>query len=244
MCITAHPDDESGGFGGALLLAHAAGAETSVVCLTEGQAATYRGTAQSGEELAQIRRAEFAAASKVLRVSNSEILNYPDGQLHAVSFQELTSVLIERIRARRPQVVLTFGTEGGVNMHRDHIVASLAATAAFQFAGRDNPYPETDSEPYTPQKLYYVCSPFFAPANPSLSETVARTPASLTLELGAWRQTKLEAFLKHETQASVLDRVRKAFDEHGGRERYLLIASRAARPLAEDDGLFSGVIED
>ena len=63
MCITAHPDDECGAFGGALLMAHAAGAETTVICLTEGQAASHRGGASSSTQLAELRRSEFAAAS-------------------------------------------------------------------------------------------------------------------------------------------------------------------------------------
>ena len=39
LCITAHPDDEAGGFGGTLLQYAERGVETHVVCLTPGQAA-------------------------------------------------------------------------------------------------------------------------------------------------------------------------------------------------------------
>jgi LmbE family N-acetylglucosaminyl deacetylase len=134
MCITAHPDDECGAFGGALLMAHAAGAETTVICLTEGQAATNRGDAANGEELAQMRRAEFAAASEILGITRGEVLHYPDGKLAHHDPTELISALVERIRQWRPQVVLTFGGEGGVNLHRDHTVASMAATSAFHWA--------------------------------------------------------------------------------------------------------------
>ena len=61
MCVTAHPDDECFAFGGALALAADRGIETYVVCLTDGQAATNRGDAASGEELGAMRREEFAA---------------------------------------------------------------------------------------------------------------------------------------------------------------------------------------
>jgi len=130
MCLTAHPDDESGAFGGALLMAHDQGVETSVVCLTQGAAGSFRGTANSDEELAQIRRAEFEAASKALCITHSEILDYPDGALDQQNFYELARVLVSKIRKHRPQVVLTFGGDGGVNLHRDHTIISLAATAA------------------------------------------------------------------------------------------------------------------
>ena len=48
LCITAHPDDECFAFGGALALAAGRGVEVSVICLTDGQAATHRGAAGSG----------------------------------------------------------------------------------------------------------------------------------------------------------------------------------------------------
>ncbi len=44
LCVTAHPDDEAGAFGGTLLLYHERGVETSVVCMTAGTAARNRGT--------------------------------------------------------------------------------------------------------------------------------------------------------------------------------------------------------
>ncbi len=83
MCFTAHPDDECGAFGGALMQAHQRGVETSVVCLTEGRAASNRGNARDGDELAALRRREFAAALHVLGVAHGEVLAYPDGGLGA-----------------------------------------------------------------------------------------------------------------------------------------------------------------
>src|ERR1700760_565906 len=143
MCLTAHPDDESGAFGGALLMAHDKGVETTVICLTEGAAGSFRGAATSSEELAQLRRDEFAAAAQLLNLTHAEVLNYPDGKLDQQNFYELTGVLVEKIRRYRPQVVLTFGGDGGVNLHRDHTLISLAATAAFHWAGRAQFFPET-----------------------------------------------------------------------------------------------------
>jgi len=42
----------------------------------------------------------------------------------------------------------------------------------------------------------------------------------------------------------VLNRIRDFIEKHMDYERYLLAASRNNRPLAEDDALFAGVIED
>ena len=55
----AHPDDEAGAFGGSLRLYADRGVKTFVVCLTDGQAASNRGDAKSGDELGRIRRDEF-----------------------------------------------------------------------------------------------------------------------------------------------------------------------------------------
>ncbi len=248
MCITAHPDDECGAFGGALLLAHAAGVETTVICLTDGQAGSHRGNASSSEELAQMRREEFAAASEVLGITRGEVLHYPDGKLARHDPTELIGVLVERIRQWRPQVVLTFGGEGGVNLHRDHTVASLAATAAFHWAGRTTCFTEQldrGMKVYWPQKLYYVATPFLMVKNDDEKTHSCSTPYSLILELGKYADKKVEAFRKHTTQAALLDKVSDTFpDEHWREERYLLVAARGPREVAADESLFQCVVED
>jgi len=141
MCAVAHPDDECFGFGGALALAADAGAETYVVCLTDGQAASARGTAESGEELGRMRRAEFAASCKVLGVTHHELLDYEDGRLEFVDFAKTAGRLVERMRRFRPDVVITFGGEGGLNTHTDHMMVSALTTAAFHWSGRERRYP-------------------------------------------------------------------------------------------------------
>ena len=243
MCLTAHPDDESGAFGGALLMAHDKGVETTVVCLTEGAAGSFRGSATSDEELAQLRRDEFAAAARLLNITHAEVLDYPDGKLDQQNFYELTGVLVEKIRTYHPQVVLTFGGDGGVNLHRDHTIISLAATAAFHWAGRAQLFPEAGT-PYAPQKLYYSSTPWVSVYNSNEGANAAVVPYSLILELGEWRERKIEAFKMHITQHGVLERVRDFIDKHMNDERYLLAAARNPRPLTEDEAIFAAVIED
>jgi LmbE family N-acetylglucosaminyl deacetylase len=247
MCITAHPDDECGAFGGALLMAHAAGAETTVICLTEGQAASNRGDAASGVELAELRRGEFAAAGEVLGVSRGEVLLFPDGKLYRHDPTELIAVLVERIRQWRPQVVLTFGGEGGVNLHRDHTVVSMATTVAFHWAGRRSAFPEQldrGMKPYWPQKLYYSATPFLMVRDEEEKTHTCLTPYSLTLELGADTEKKFEAFRKHTTQAGLLDKARQVWEPTWGQERYLLVAARGLTEVSADHSLLQGLIDD
>jgi LmbE family N-acetylglucosaminyl deacetylase len=246
MCFTAHPDDECGAFGGALMLAQQRGVETSVVCLTEGRAASNRGNARNSDELAQLRRQEFAAALRVLRVTHGDVLAYPDGDLARQDFTAVTTVLVERIRRFRPHVVLTFGGDGNVNLHPDHTMVSFFATAAFYWAGRSNFAPQQADAgllPYRPQKLYYGATPFLAYADAEEARKISLMPASLVLACGDLKAKKFEAFTQHTTQADLLAKVKVVFEETGGEEKYLLAAARGLPTSPMETDMFAGIEE-
>jgi LmbE family N-acetylglucosaminyl deacetylase len=247
LCVTAHPDDESGAFGGALLMAHRDGVETSLLCLTEGQAAHHRGDAADGAELGRMRRAELSAACDVLGIGRCEILHYPDGALPQQNFYELAGVIAERMRSVRPQVVLTFSGDGGVNLHRDHTIVSMATTAAFHWARRAEFFPEQlerGLQPYAAQKLYYANTPFINVRDrPELTQAPT-VPYSLTLELGDLANVKFAAFRKHSTQAGVLERVGDVLRKTLSMERYLLAAAPGHISTTNDTALFAGVTPD
>jgi LmbE family N-acetylglucosaminyl deacetylase len=241
MCLTAHPDDEAGGFGGALLMAAARGFRTSVFCLTEGAAGSYRAPGQTDAQLAALRREEFASACKALQVNEATLLQYPDGELWQQPFLPLAGVLVEAIRRFRPHVVLTFGGEGGVNQHRDHTMVSLAATAAFHWAGRADFFPEQVAEiaPWAPQKLYYAGTLFLSNSDEETQRIGTRTPPSLVYTLGPLKEQKLAAFRLHTSQQGVMDRVESQYGHFLDRETYLLAAARA--PQADEKDLWDGV---
>ncbi|HEX5234482.1 MAG TPA: PIG-L family deacetylase [Silvibacterium sp.] len=245
LCITAHPDDESGGFGGALLLANRDGIETSLLCLTDGQAAHYRGGVEDNAELGRRRRAELAAACSILGVTQHEVLQYPDGELMHENFYDLTGAIVARVRDLRPHIILTFGGDGSVNLHRDHTIVSVAATAAFHWAGRPEFFSEQDRPAYTPQKLYHASTPFVTVRNhPELSDSPT-VPYSLTLELGELAKRKMNAFAQHSSQAGVLERVKDFAVKYLATERYLLVAARGQQTsVLDDSAIFSGVVDD
>jgi LmbE family N-acetylglucosaminyl deacetylase len=225
-------------------MAHRDGAETSLLCLTDGQAAHYRGGVEDNAELGRRRRAELAAACELLGVTRHEVLHYPDGELLHQDFYKLTGEIVAYIRRLRPQVVLTFGGDGSVNLHRDHTMISAATTAAFHWAGRSDFFSDQGLAPYSPQKLYYASTPFVTVRNrPELSDA-ATVPYSLTLVLGELAGRKMEAFRKHTSQAGVLERVKDIAEKFLAKERYLLAAVRGQINVADDQGLFSGVVED
>ena len=245
LCVTAHPDDEAGAFGGTLLLYHDRGVETHVVCLTAGTAARNRGTSRSDEELAEMRRAEFAASCKLLNVSQYEVLDYLDGKLNRTDLYRAVGDLTQHIRQIRPHVVLTFGPDGGLTGHIDHAMAGVFATLAFEWAGRPDRYPEQLEHGLTPhraQKLYYVTADFVLPDR----QIIAPPTVTTRIEVGAERfNRKDEAFRKHISQAPLFEKVRKNLGQGGGAtEMYHLAATRDPIVAKLETDLFEGVVEE
>ncbi len=238
LCVTAHPDDECFAFGGALALASLRQVETSIVCLTDGSAGSFRGAASSAQELGQLRRAEFAASCQILGVRHHEVLDYQDGQLEHQPISRLAADIVRRIRILRPQVLITFGGDGGLNTHADHTVVSAATTAAFHWAGSPKRFPDL-GDLYTPQRLYYLTMSFFVEGR--LRHIPA--PWTLTLDVSSVLPYKLQAMQAHTTQTPLMERSRPIFDEHGGQERYLLAASVIPQPATPSTEMFESITE-
>jgi LmbE family N-acetylglucosaminyl deacetylase len=236
MLVVAHPDDECFAFGGALALAADRGIETYVVCLTDGQAATNRGDAASGEELGRIRRAEFAESCQVLGVTQHELLDYQDKHLEFADFTRAAGRLVERIRCFQPDVVLTFGSDGGLNTHPDHMMVSMLTTAAFHWAGRANRYPDL-AEPFQPRRLYTLTSNFLMPdrQGPLLA------PWTVVLDIASVRERKSEAFRRHASQAPIFERTKAIFERYGAQEFYTLLAANTPQPAQIAADLFAGL---
>jgi LmbE family N-acetylglucosaminyl deacetylase len=231
MCVVAHPDDECFGFGGALALAAERGIETTVICMTDGQAATHRGSAASGVELGRIRREEFAASCRVLGVNRHELMGYHDGQLLNVPLPEAAEHLVKRMRDFRPNVVVTFGGDGGVNTHPDHMMVSFWTTAAFHWSGQAKRFPAA-GEVYQPDRLFHLSTNFFIPdRQPPLP-----MPWTTVLDIESVRERKNEAFRQHVSQAPLMERTKTLFAQFGHQEFYTLMASRhpqAAEPMTD-----------
>lgn len=244
LCVTAHPDDEAGGFGGTLLLANERGIETYIICLTPGQAGSHRGNARSSEELAALRRREFAASCEHLRVTRGEVLDYLDGQLDKANLYEVVGDLTRRMRTIKPHVVVSFGTEGSLTAHPDHSMASVFASIAFQWAARSNRYTEQFQDglaPWRPRRLYYRSSDFTLPDR----QPVALSPVTTRIEIGQERlERKIEAFKMHTTQAPLFQLFETNTRRHGPVERFHLAASTEPQQARIEDDLFLGLDGD
>ena len=237
MVVVAHPDDECFAFGGVLALAAREGVETYVVCLTDGQAATNRGESSNAADLGRMRREEFAASCGVLGVSRFELLDYQDGQLEFADFSRAAGRLVKRMREFRPDVVVTFGMDGGLNTHPDHAIVSALTTAAFHWAGLEKRYPAMGPV-WLARRLYTVSTDFFMEDRPA----PAPAPWSVKVDVRAVMGVKQEAFRAHTSQAPLMERTKGMFEEHGQNEFYTLMAERECGPVRMGTGLFEGLV--
>jgi LmbE family N-acetylglucosaminyl deacetylase len=236
MCVTAHPDDECFGFGGALALAADRGIETYVICLTDGQAASNRGDAATGDALGAMRRDEFRRSCEVLGVTRHELMDYQDGRLEFVEFSVAAGRLVEKIRSFKPDVVMTFGGDGGQNTHADHMMTSALTTAAFHWAGQTKRSPDAGS-PHKAQRLYYLTANFQIPDRPP----AMTMPWTVTLDIRSVRERKTEAFRQHVSQAPLMEKTKGFFAKHGAEEFYTLVATAEPQAAHQGTDLFEGL---
>lgn len=140
LAIFAHPDDESIACGGLLAWCADLGVEVSLLCMTRGELG--RGAGKIGET----RSRELEAAARALGINAVQLLDHEDGMLPWLAAGPLRAEIEDAIRARRPEVVITFDADG-LYWHPDHIAVHELTTAAVLGLG--------DAAP----ALYYVTMP-------------------------------------------------------------------------------------
>ncbi len=157
MAILAHPDDESLGFGGILAKFAAEGIETYLISATRGERG-WMGDEQEYpglEALGKTREAELRAAAKVLAIHSLDFLDYLDGDLDQANPVEIVAKIAGHMRRVKPDVVVTFGTDGAYG-HPDHIAITQFTTAAIIEAANPNSLYHKDKTPHSVSKLYYL----------------------------------------------------------------------------------------
>ena len=161
--IFAHPDDETFCAGGTFARYAGQGAEIMVVSATRGQAGQIRDAAAGNRRtIAAVREAELRLACERLGVTQVRCLDHVDGTLADAEFPALVDEIAEVIGEFRPDVVITFGPDGGYG-HPNHVTISAATTAACQRAagaGHGRRRGRTVTRPVRrPPRLYYRCFP-------------------------------------------------------------------------------------
>jgi LmbE family N-acetylglucosaminyl deacetylase len=160
--VFAHPDDETFCAGGTFVKYIAAGAEVMVVSATRGQAGQIRTSRiATRRTLGAVREQELHLACQRLGIQHAVCLDHGDGMLKDLDQEVLITQVAEIIRTFRPDVVITFGPDGGYG-HPDHIAISNATTAACMGSGNDTQFPEQFAAglaPHQPARLYHCHFP-------------------------------------------------------------------------------------
>ncbi|MEP0828701.1 MAG: PIG-L family deacetylase [bacterium] len=161
MTVLAHPDDESLGMGGTLAKYSREGVDTYLITATRGERGRYGDLQEFPglEAVGQIREKELRMAAKRLGITEVHFLDYIDGDLDKAEPLEAIAKITYYIRKYRPQVVVTFGPEGGYG-HPDHIAICQYTTAATICAAdpdfNGNGYLAMPSQHHAISKLYYM----------------------------------------------------------------------------------------
>ncbi len=219
LVVVPHPDDESFGSGGALLLAKRAGLRTGILTLTRGEAGRTLGLCPR-EALGQVRTEELRKAAAILEVDHLEVLDFPNGLPQGAEGEgrgqargpgllehpEAEAAIRERLLRLRPRFVLTFPPDG-LNGHPDHVAASRYATRAAEGLA---------------QVVYFV-----RPEGP--------WPVTHRLRLPEWALVrKLQALAQHRTQALSVLGFMERYPERLWVESFYVVGKSPAEGMREE----------
>lgn len=265
LAVLAHPDDESLGFGGTLAKYAAEGIETHLVTATRGERGRFGAQGKSGDpaEVGRVREAELRAAAALLGIREVSIMGFPDGAVDTVDVGTALRNITSHIRRVQPQVILTFGPDGGYG-HPDHIAISQLTTAATMCAAdatfcSDNG-PGNSSRSHRAAKLYYLAwrNDKWAAYQAALRkltftvdgvERVAVPWAdwAVTTEIGTsavW-PTVWKAVRCHETQMSIYERLEELTESQQtalwGSQQFYRVSSSVNGGRALETDLFEGL---
>jgi LmbE family N-acetylglucosaminyl deacetylase len=191
--IGAHPDDETVMAGGTLVMLHAQGVATHVVCVTDGRGGDSSGvpSAETPDALARMRVDELRCAVAALGVATLTQLGYedpamgPDAQLSGFTADEdvLIAQIAAAIRAAHADVVLTHGSDGEYG-HPGHVQVHRTVLRAVR--------------EQTPDVALYGVAAFV----PTIEDRLwnRSDPFHLALDVTPWIEAKHTAMLCHRTQ--------------------------------------------
>lgn len=164
LVVVAHPDDVDFGAAGSVATWTDAGIDVTYCLVTDGDAGGFDASITRAE-MAEIRRAEQAAAAKHVGVSDLVFLGYPDGRVEPSL--DLRRDISRVIRQVRPQRVVTQSPERRYDRiyasHPDHLAAGEATVCAvYPDARNEFAHPELleeGHEPWSVGQLWLMADP-------------------------------------------------------------------------------------
>jgi LmbE family N-acetylglucosaminyl deacetylase len=260
LLVHAHPDDESISTGGVMAKAHEEGHRVVLVTATRGEVGEIYvlDEAETRPRLGEVREGELRAAAGILGVDRLEILGYRDSGMkgtpenedlrsfHRAPLLQAATRVAAILREERPEVVVTYGPEGGYG-HPDHVKAHEVTIAALDLL---------DAEGWRPGKAYFNVIPQSA-VERWVEEAKARgqegptdiigTPdedVTTAVDVRKWTPIKREAFGAHVTQSGLLPmeltKQQELFEMAFGTEWFVLARGSLGEARPEKD-LFAGL---
>ncbi len=251
LVVFAHPEDEAFGPAGTLARYASEGIQVSLVTAARETAAAP--LAAAGARLPAPRVAEPTPAAGRETLCSCRTLGIQrncliDAASVTVSNQEsaLEERLVREIRELKPQVIVTYGTEGLFG-DEDRRLINRVTTRAFQSASDVSVYPlhlQEGLTPYSPQKLYYSVLPESLVARWGIPGLVGVPDYEITtvLDVSPYTEAKLRALYCARNQAQDYGRWR-AENEHleWDKEYFVLHRSRLGRKPRREKDLFAGL---
>ncbi|MDX1419224.1 MAG: PIG-L family deacetylase [Rubricoccaceae bacterium] len=131
LYVFPHPDDESFGPGPAIARQVREGHAVHLLTLTRGGATKQRHRlGLSVDEMGAVRAREMQCVEGTYGLASFTLRNYPDRGLAALDPRVLEREVAARVRAVRPDVLVTYAVEG-VSGHPDHLVAHAVVKRVF-----------------------------------------------------------------------------------------------------------------
>lgn len=158
LALFAHPDDEAFGTGGTLSKYAHEGVDVHLAIATRGEAGALANPSISlTQPIGVVREQELRRACACYGIQHLHLLGYIDGQTTVAPQAEAVYKVVQILREVKPQVMISFGPEGGYG-HYDHLATHRWATAAIQLAADAERWPEA-GPPHQVAKFYHRAMP-------------------------------------------------------------------------------------
>ena len=211
--VLAHPDDETFGTGGTLIKYASEGVAVHSLCLTEGEEGWPGGDGAPEVPRADVgktRALELAEAGRRMGVTSVTCLKYPDGGLAGVNPDHVVRDIVRWLRKVRPDVVITWGPDGGYG-HPDHIAAGKLALRAIDLAGIARHEPELGDHVHVKRVYRFVAGADFVDKLLELEPDFAAYVKTLDVKLERWTRERIGAAID---ASGIMDRKWYAMQAH------------------------------
>jgi LmbE family N-acetylglucosaminyl deacetylase len=268
MAVHAHPDDEASSTGGVLALYADQGIRTVVVTCTNGEFGDAPGQVKPGEDghdeqaVAQLRLAELRQSTKILGVSDLELLGYHDSGMPDWEYKDrpdaFCNIPLDVVSARigdlietyRPQVVISYDDKG-MYQHPDHVHAAQAAALAAAQSGIPAKYYQTAMRGSSWRKVWEALRELGAEVpdqrefTPEQRREMEEAELRITtnIDIRPVLSRKREALFAHASQIqdSWFSKLPPEIAESAfGQESFVRVTNTTGAPVPEDD-LFAGL---